>query len=117
LIVLLKDKGLLVDRAVDGEKGLEMFIDSAPGYYQAILMDMRMPVMDGLTATKKIRELSRKDAKAIPIIAMTANAYDTDIQNCLDAGMNSHLSKPVDPAKIYSTLASYLETKSPDTPK
>jgi signal transduction histidine kinase/ActR/RegA family two-component response regulator len=117
LMVLLKDKGLLVERAPDGEKGLEMFIDSAPNHYQAILMDMRMPVMDGLTATKKIRELARSDAKSIPIIAMTANAYDSDVQNCLDAGMNSHLAKPVDPAKIYSTLAHYLSLGNPDEKK
>lgn len=68
-----------------------------------------MPVMDGLEATKAIRALSREDAKKVPIIAMTANAYAEDVQKSLEAGMNEHLAKPVEPAKMYETIAKYVK--------
>jgi CheY-like chemotaxis protein len=71
-------------------------------------MDVRMPVMDGLTASKATRELDRPDAKAIPIIAMTANAFDEDVQRSLQAGMNAHLSKPVEPERLYETLGKLI---------
>jgi CheY-like chemotaxis protein len=93
-----------VDHATNGKVALEMFEQSPAGHYDAILMDVRMPVMDGLTASKAIRELDRPDAKAIPIIAMTANAFDEDVQRSLQAGMNAHLSKPVEPERLYETL-------------
>jgi len=67
-----------------------------------------MPIMNGYEATRRIRSLSRTDAKKIPIIALTADAYDSDVKACLDAGMNSHLAKPLDPAKLYETILSYL---------
>jgi two-component system sensor histidine kinase/response regulator len=73
-----------------------MFSASAPGHYDAVLMDLRMPVMNGLDAARAIRALSDRMPRT-PIIAMTANAYDIDVQNCLDAGMNAHLAKPIDP--------------------
>lgn len=76
--------------------GLTNFNSTPPNYYDAILMDVRMPVMDGLTATRKIRSLSRVDATTTPIIAMTANVFAEDIADCLNAGMNDHLGKPVD---------------------
>ena len=80
------------------------FSEKPEGYYDAILMDVRMPVMDGLTATKTIRALDRPDAKTIPIIAMTANVFDEDVERSREAGMNAHLSKPVEPDKLYETM-------------
>ena len=81
-----------------------MFEDSEEGYYDLILMDVRMPVMDGLSATRAIRALSRPDAKTIPIVAMTANVFDEDVEQSLKAGMNAHLAKPVEPDKLYETM-------------
>lgn len=106
---LLKRKGLIVTHAENGQVGLDDFINSKEGYYDAILMDVRMPVMDGLEATKAIRALSRKDAGSIPIIAMTANAYNEDVEQCIAAGMNAHLAKPVDPEKIWQALFTYID--------
>jgi len=81
-----------------------MFDRSAPGHYDAILLDVRMPVMDGLEATRSLRKLPRADARSIPVIAMTANAFDEDVQRSLQAGMNAHLSKPVDIDRLKETL-------------
>lgn len=97
------------EHAVNGQVAVDMFKDSEPGYYDAILMDVRMPVMDGLTATSTIRDLDREDAKTIPIIAMTANVFDEDVQKSLDAGMNVHLSKPIEPEKLYEAIARLIE--------
>ena len=93
-----------VDHAENGRFAVEMFEKSGGHYYDAILMDVRMPEMDGLEATKLIRALERPDAKTIPIIAMTANAFDEDVQRSLQVGMNAHLSKPVEPDHLYETL-------------
>jgi two-component system sensor histidine kinase/response regulator len=93
----LKDKGVTVDTAENGREGVQKFMDSAPGTYDAVLMDIRMPVMNGIEAAKQIRLSDRPDAKSVPIIAMTADTFSDDIQKCLDAGMNGHLAKPVDP--------------------
>ncbi len=101
---LLDMEGVSAERAENGEIALEMFSASAEGFYDAILMDVRMPVMDGLSATGRIRALARADAKTVPIIAMTANAFDEDVQRSLQAGMNAHLSKPVEPERLYETL-------------
>lgn len=92
------------EHAVNGEVAVRMFSEKPEGYYDAILMDVRMPVMDGLTATKTIRALDRPDAKTIPIIAMTANVFDEDVERSREAGMNAHLSKPVEPDKLYETM-------------
>ena len=92
------------EHAENGQVAVEMFDRSAPGYYDAILMDVRMPVMDGLEATRTLRKLPRADARAIPVIAMTANAFDEDVQRSLQAGMNAHLSKPVDIDRLKETL-------------
>ena len=81
-----------------------MFSEKPVDYYDAILMDVRMPVMDGLNATRAIRALDRPDAKAVPIIAMTANVFDEDVQRSLQAGMNAHLTKPVDADHLFQTL-------------
>ena len=93
-----------IDHAINGKEVLEMFKNSSPGYYDAILMDVRMPEMDGLDAAKAIRALDRADAKNIPIIALTANAFDEDVQRSMQAGMNAHLSKPVEPEHLYQVL-------------
>jgi len=93
-----------IDHATNGKLVLEMFEKSAVGYYDAILMDVRMPEMDGLEATAAIRALERPDAKTVPIIALTANAFDEDVQRSLQVGMNAHLTKPLDPERLYQTL-------------
>ena len=101
---LMTMKEVTTDHAENGRIALEMFAQSKPGTYEAILMDVRMPEMDGLEATRAIRVLDRPDAKCVPIIAMTANAFDEDVQLSLQAGMNAHLSKPVEPEHLYQTL-------------
>ena len=93
-----------IDHAENGKLAVDTFAGSPAGYYDAILMDVRMPEMDGLEATAAIRALDRPDAKAIPIIALTANAFDEDVQRSLQVGMNAHLSKPVEPEHLYQTL-------------
>ena len=108
---ILEIKGMLVEHAENGRIALDKFIKSEPGYYNAILMDVRMPEMDGLEATTAIRALNRPDAKKIPIIAMTANAFDEDVQRSLQAGMNAHLSKPVEPEQVYRTLEELIWEK------
>ncbi len=102
---LLELEEMTSDHAANGQMAVEMFAEKPAGYYDVILMDVRMPVMDGLTATQKIRALDHDDAKTIPIIAMTANVFDDDVQRSLQAGMNAHLSKPVEPDKLYDTMA------------
>lgn len=97
-------RGAEIDHAENGKIVLDMFEKSKEGYYDAILMDVRMPELDGLAATEAIRALERPDAKIIPIIAMTANAFDEDVQRSLQVGMNAHLSKPVEPDRLYQTL-------------
>ncbi|MEG1971994.1 MAG: response regulator [Oscillospiraceae bacterium] len=101
---LLEKKGVIIEHAENGKIALEMFQKCLPNYYDAILMDIRMPVMDGLKATKEIRSMERNDVKKIPIIAMTANSFDEDVRQCMEAGMNNHLSKPFEPQKLYKTL-------------
>ena len=106
-VLLLESKGFQVDTAENGLRALEMFSKTEQGYYSAILMDIRMPLMDGLTAAANIRHLSNADARTIPIIAMTANAFD-DIEKSRASGMNAHLAKPVDPALLYQTLYDFI---------
>lgn len=101
---LLTVKNINIDHATDGELALKMFSESSEGYYDAILMDIRMPKMDGLEAAAAIRKLERTDAKKVPIIAMTANAFDEDVQRSLQVGMNAHLSKPIEPERLYQTM-------------
>ena len=108
IMMLLAMKEMDVDHAENGKIAVDMFTEHEAGYYDAILMDMRMPEMDGLTATQKIRALDREDAKTIPIIALTANAFDEDVQNSLQAGLNAHLVKPVEPDNLFSTLESLI---------
>lgn len=105
---ILREKGMLVTVAMDGKTGLHRFEESSNGYYSVILMDIRMPVMDGLEATKAIRALTRAEASSIPIIAMTADAFSEDIKHCEEVGMNDHLTKPIDPNKLFQTLLRYI---------
>ena len=105
---LLDLEGVESDRAENGSIAVEKFAASPQGAYDAILMDVRMPVMDGLTATEKIRALDRPDAKTIPIIAMTANVFDEDVERSLAAGMNAHLSKPIEPERLYTALERFI---------
>ena len=106
--MILETRGVDTDLAINGKIAVDMFTASEPGYYSAILMDMRMPEMDGLTATKHIRTLDREDAKKIPIIALTANAFDEDVQRSLQSGLNAHLTKPIDPDLLFETLEMYM---------
>ncbi len=105
---LLGKQNIAAELAENGKEALEMFERSEPGYYDAILMDIRMPVMDGLEASKKIRELSRPDSKLVPILAMTANAFDEDAQHSAECGMNGHLTKPIDMNKVMEALVRVL---------
>ncbi len=104
---LLADRGVSVDIARDGRQAVQMFEDAPAGTYAGVIMDIMMPVMDGLTATRTIRALERADAKTIPIIAMTANAFEEDARKCLDAGMNAHLAKPLCMEDLVATLAKF----------
>lgn len=106
---LLTMREMKVDHAENGKLVVEMFENSPLNYYDAILMDVRMPIMDGLTATEVIRQLERDDAKKIPIIALTANAFDEDVERSLQAGMSAHLSKPVEPEHLYQTLQEFIQ--------
>ena len=106
--MVLQTRGMQVDLAVNGRIAVEKVADHPAGYYDAILMDMRMPEMDGLEATRRIRAMDREDAKTIPIIALTANAFDEDVQRSMQAGLNAHLSKPVQPEVLYETLESLI---------
>lgn len=97
--------------AENGRIAVDLFANSEEHHFDAVLMDIRRPVMDGLTATRELRKLSHPDAKKIPIIALTANAFEEDVRQCLDAGMNAHLSKPVDLALLIKTMSRLLAGK------
>ena len=102
---LLSDEGARIVMVRDGQKAVETFRDQPPGTFDAILMDVMMPVMDGFSATRAIREMDRPDAKTIPIIAMTASAFEEDAQRCMKAGMNAHIPKPLQMERVLTTIA------------
>lgn len=106
--MILGELQLDVDRAENGEMGVELFEKSAPGYYSIIFMDVRMPQMDGYEATRAIRALDRPDAKQVPICALSANAFADDIRQSMEAGMNAHLAKPLDVTLLTEVLKKYL---------
>ena len=106
--MVLTQAEINVDHAENGRIATEMFRDHDEWYYDAILMDMRMPEMDGLEATRTIRAMDRADAAKIPIIALTANAFEEDVQRSMEAGLNAHLSKPVEPEILLRTLGDLI---------
>ena len=105
---LLEMEGVSSEWAENGQRAVEMFEESEKGHFRAVLMDMRMPVMDGLTAAQEIRKLNHPDAARIPIIALTANAFEEDVRKCIEAGMDAHLPKPVDIDRLKEKLAMLL---------
>ncbi len=108
MIMVLSMRGIDADLAQNGRIAVDMFSSHEPGYYDAILMDMRMPEMDGLEAARAIRAMDRPDAGSVPIVALTANAFDEDVQRSMQAGLNAHLSKPVEPDTLFETLEELL---------
>ena len=109
MMMVLQMRQMEADLAENGRIAVEKFAQHPAGYYSAVLMDMRMPEMDGLEATRTIRAMDRADAKTIPIIALTANAFDEDVQRSMQAGLNAHLSKPVQPDMLFETLESLIK--------
>lgn len=109
---LLEENGAVVTTAANGREAIEVFNESPLNGFDAILMDIMMPVLDGLAASREIRQLARKDAASIPIIAMTANAFAEDQKKSLEAGMNEHLTKPLDQEKLLNVLAKYYKKKN-----
>jgi signal transduction histidine kinase/ActR/RegA family two-component response regulator len=107
--MILSQYGIEVDRATNGQNGLEQVQRHERGYYDAVLMDIQMPVMNGYEATRAIRELDSDYFKTLPIIAMSANAYDEDVKDCLAAGMNAHIAKPFNPDDLFRLLYAVLK--------
>jgi CheY-like chemotaxis protein len=110
MVMVLSMRGVEADLAENGRIAVDRYLEHPAGYYAAILMDMRMPEMDGLEATRTIWTSGHGDAETIPIIAMTANAFDEDVQRSMQAGLNAHLSKPVEPEILFSTLESLIRS-------
>lgn len=112
---LIGTTGVQIEKAYNGKEAVELFAKNPCGYYHLIFMDIQMPVMDGYEATKQIRNFDRKDAKTIPIIALSANALADDVENALQAGMNEHIAKPIDMEAVWKILKKYitLSSKSP----
>ena len=108
---LLSYEGVSCERTVNGQEAVERFRQNPPGRYDAVLMDVQMPVMNGYEAARAIRSLDRPDAKTIPIVAMTANAFADDVKNSMDAGMNAHLSKPINMAVVKETLEKLIHAE------
>ena len=109
--ILLEERGIRVEEACDGARAVQMVSESAPGYYDMIFMDVQMPIMDGYEATRAIRSLDRADTARLPIVAMTANAFDEDVRTALRAGMDAHFAKPIEIAKLEQMLYRYLSEK------
>ena len=105
---ILEEAGFTLEIAGDGQTAVDMLKESEPGYYQLVLMDVQMPVMDGYEATKTIRKLEDQKLAAIPIIAMTANAFEEDRQEALKSGMNGHIAKPINVDTLFEILEEVL---------
>ena len=111
---LLEERGFLVDCVYDGAQAVERIKSTEPATYDVILMDIMMPVMDGLDATRAIRAMEREDCRTIPIVAMSANAFDDDLKKSVECGMNGHLSKPVEVDKFYQMLDRVIQKRKAD---
>ena len=107
-LYLLEDRKARVTPVSNGREAVDTFVKNPRGSFDIILMDIQMPVMDGYEATRKIRSVNRPDAKKIPIIAMTANAFTEDVQAALDAGMNAHIAKPIDVKALYAEIRKFI---------
>ena len=107
-VELLKMHGFLIDEAENGRLAVEKFASSGPEEYDCILMDIQMPVMDGYQASEAIRALAREDARTVPILALTANAFATDIGKAHCAGMNDHVAKPIEVERFMETLRRWI---------
>ena len=105
---MLEKNGAVITEAWNGQEAVDIFAASKPNSFDIILMDIMMPIMDGLTASRGIRSLDREDAKKIPIFAMTANAFQEDIRQSRDSGMNEHFSKPLNEHELLSTICRYM---------
>ncbi|MFR8336607.1 MAG: response regulator [Eisenbergiella massiliensis] len=103
-VTLLEGWGFMTEEAVNGKEAVEKFLDAPPHYYDGILMDIKMPVMDGLQATRFIRMSEKEDSVSIPIIAMSANAFSEDMKKSMESGMNGHLVKPIEVEKTRKLL-------------
>ncbi len=114
LMELLEIEGVKCDVACNGEEAVEKFVNSAPGSYDIVFMDIQMPVMNGYDATRAIRASNHGDAKNIPIIAMTANAFDDDVKAAIQSGMNAHLAKPIDMKKLKQLVSKLVQRREPD---
>ena len=108
---LLEATGAAIETAENGREAVDKFAASLPGYYDLILMDVQMPVMDGHEATRTIRALDRRDAGEIPILAMTANAFSEDVEKSLASGMNGHISKPIDLQEVFEKITAALQAE------
>lgn len=108
---ILMTKGMIVETANDGQQGVNIFTASSVNHFDAILMDIRMPLLDGYATTKAIRALPRDDAATIPILAMTADAFPEDVKKCFASGMNGHISKPINPTALFTALANTIAKK------
>ena len=111
-MMVLEQFGITTERASDGKEGVDTISAKGEGYYKAVLMDIQMPVMNGYEATRAIRALEGEYFRNIPIIAMSANAYEEDVQNSIEAGMDTHVSKPFDPEELVKTLKKYIYGRS-----
>ncbi len=107
-VSLLEDEGTVITSAENGQEAVEIFSSNPPGTFDVILMDVMMPVMDGLEATKRIRAMDREDAGEIPILAMTANAFEEDIRRTHEAGMNAHIAKPIEMNIVLKCISNYV---------
>ncbi len=110
-VSLLRSRGIIAVPTVNGQEAVERFRTSTPGEFAAILMDIRMPVMNGLDAAKAIRAMDRPDAGTVPIIAMTANAYEDDREKTRAAGMNEHITKPIEPQRLFQALEKHISKR------
>jgi CheY-like chemotaxis protein len=114
VIELLSETGLEIEEAGDGQEGIDAFAASEPGHFDIVFMDAQMPRVDGYGATRAIRALDRDDARTVPIVAMTANAFKEDIERAMASGMNAHLAKPLELDKLNAVLAKYLGGRMKD---